>query len=106
VDVRRREAEDRARKKKKDAEKQAAEERRRQRLDVRDNVHVLMHLQRAAAQRLDELHAGAESVSDSEVEDCWAAMAMVCDYERRMVREYRALAGVDRPEAEAVIYGE
>jgi hypothetical protein len=62
---------------------------------VREQIHLSIQFQRDARRRLDELHAGADSITaPGEAEDCWAILSLALDRERMLACEYFALAGL------------
>ena len=98
--VRRIMAADRERERKRCIEQEQRSRDHAERMRVREQLHLAMRLQREAAQRLDELRAGAEPVTDNEPDDCWAVMSLALDYERHMAREYQAAVGLESEYAE------
>lgn len=66
-----------------------------ERMRLREQIHLAIGFQRDAERRLGELHAGAEPISASEADDCWAVMSLSFDYEREMAQEYLVASGLE-----------
>jgi CHC2 zinc finger len=69
-------------------------EQHRNRMVLRDQIHMAERIQREASERLDELHHGAVPATANEQEDCWIVMALALDYERDCERQYMAASGL------------
>jgi CHC2 zinc finger len=85
------EAQIRERNQQRQAEELQKAEEREQRLQLRDDLHTAIQLEREVSARLDEL-AGVES---AEVEDCWQLLSLLNDRIRECEQQFCAAAGLE-----------
>jgi hypothetical protein len=82
-------------------QKEKEEETRRKQLahdqliKLRDEIHTDVAIQAETSARLSELLTGATPRYPSEVEDCWAVLALVLDDLRQCEAAYMAMAGLE-----------
>jgi hypothetical protein len=66
-----------------------------QRIELRNEIQVLVEIQADVSNRLSLLLRGGPPAYESEVEDCWGAMSLVCEDLRNCEAEYMAAIGAE-----------